>query len=321
MDRGRLGRIAVVAGVIVLIAVVLALATRGQPPPPAASSGEPAPVPGAIGSGAATPPVVADRGPTGRPPAHLEGETAAGALPPEHPALEPAPDERGQVSIQWLGQSMFYIQSPGQTVVVTDPFDPSFTGYSDPAARAHVVTISHAHRDHAAANRVSPFTAMGERAVAVVREGTYRRGDVTVTAVPAFHDAREGAERGPNQIFLVQAGGLRIVHLGDLGHLLTPEQVESLGRVDVLLIPVGGHFTIGAEDAERVVKQLNPRLVIPMHYRTPATDPAIGKLLRPVNDFTVRFPRVEFKDDYVALVAPNILPDKTTVWVLKYRGE
>src|SRR5262245_42703721 len=128
MERGRWSRIAVVAGVIVAIAVILGLATRGQPPAPPSGDGSgttSAPLP------PAAPPPPADRGPTGRPPARLEGGASTSALPPDHPAVEPAPDENGQVSIQWLGQSMFYIQSPGQTTVVTDPFDPAFTGYSN----------------------------------------------------------------------------------------------------------------------------------------------------------------------------------------------
>jgi L-ascorbate metabolism protein UlaG (beta-lactamase superfamily) len=240
-------------------------------------------------------------------------------LPPEHPPLQAAPDERTQVSIQWIGQSEFYIQSPGDIVVVTDPYDPRFTGFGDGRSSAHIVTVSHDHEDHAAVGNIEPFRAMGETAVRVVRDGSFQRGDVSVTAIPSFHDVARGAQRGPNRIFLIEAGALRIAHLGDLGHLLTPEQLRALGRVDVLLIPVGGHFTIGPEQAEQVVRQLNPSLVIPMHYRTGATNPALARHLRPVEDFTRRFASVEFKDDYVALVARNTLPKPTAVWVLKHR--
>src|SRR5262249_52716955 len=97
--------------------------------------------------------------------------------------------------------------------------------------------------------------------------------------------------------------------------------VGGLGGVDVLLLPVGGDTTLGPEEAVDVVRRLEPKVVIPMHYRTAATDPALRGKLRPVTDFTVQFPDVEFKDDYVALLASNTLPQKTQVWVLKYRAE
>jgi L-ascorbate metabolism protein UlaG (beta-lactamase superfamily) len=325
MGRQRFMRIGIVAAVVLGVAAALLLATRGSQPP-ATEIGSAGPNKETSAAGAAGGTAGPSRSPVSPSPAATGPTTGGGTaateeLPPGHPAVEPAPDEKSQVSIQWIGQSEFYIQSPQQIVVVTDPFDPAFTGYSDSKSLAHIVTVSHEHRDHNATQYVQPFTAMGEREVRVVRDGAYHRGDVTVTAIPSFHDSQAGALRGPNRIFLIEAGSLRIAHLGDLGQVLTPAQVQALGRVDVLLIPVGGYFTVGPDEAAEVVRQLNPRLVIPMHYRTAATKPEIGARLKSERDFTVKFPNVEFKDDYVALVALNTLPKTTTIWVLKYRGQ
>src|SRR5262249_18626410 len=151
----------------------------------------------------------------------------------------------------------------------------------------------------------------------VVRGGSAQQGDVTITPMPNGNLHRPP---GANTIYLIEAGSTRIAHLGSLREPLTTEQVAALGRVDVLLLPVGGAKTLGPEEAVNVVRRLDPKVVIPMHYRTVATDPALRGELRPVTDFTVQFPDVEFKDDYVALLASNTLPQKTQVWVLKYRA-
>src|SRR5437764_1807583 len=143
MNRQRTIRIAVVAGVVLLIALGLGLAMRTAPP---AVESETAPGGTSRSGGAAgkPAPLTSDRGPGGKAPA-ITGGHGGGVeqLPEGHPEVEPAPDEKSQVSIQWIGHSEFYIQSPAQVVVVTDPFDPAFTGYADSSARAHVVTVSH----------------------------------------------------------------------------------------------------------------------------------------------------------------------------------
>ena len=138
--------------------------------------------------------------------------------------------------------------------------------------------------------------------------------------MPTFHDPQQGAARGPNTVWVIDFGTARVVHLGDLGHLLTPDQVAAIGRVDLLLIPVGGYFTIGPEEARQVVAQLRPRVVIPMHYRTEQTNPAIARFLQPVEAFTRFFPDVEFVDDNTLLLAPGELRrDQPAIRVLKWK--
>src|SRR5262249_25747969 len=150
-----------------------------------------------------------DRGPGGKAPAITGGHGGGGEqLPGGHPEGEPAPGEKSQGSIQGVGQSEIYIQSPQHGGGATDPLDPALTGYPDSTVRAHIVTVSHEHRDHNAVQYVQPFSAMGQSSVKVVREGSYHQGDVTVTGFPSFHDARGGAERGPDTIFLIEAGAL-----------------------------------------------------------------------------------------------------------------
>ena len=151
---------------------------------------------------------------------------------------------------------------------------PKRLGYEMPVLRADVVTLSHEHFDHLALEEVlgeptilRGVTANGRRC----RPIDERIGDVRVRTVATFHDADRGRERGPNAIFVFETAGQVLVHLGDLGHTLNRTQIDQIGPVDVLLVPVGGKFTLGARQATEVVQQLAPRRhVIPMHYATGA---------------------------------------------------
>jgi L-ascorbate metabolism protein UlaG (beta-lactamase superfamily) len=100
--------------------------------------------------------------------------------------------------------------------------------------------------------------------------GEFNYGGIKIKGIASFHDETQGSERGTNNIYTYTVNKIRICHLGDLGHLLTEEEIEAIGRVDVLMIPVGGFYTIGSENAAKVVGQLNPKVVIPMHYKTDA---------------------------------------------------
>lgn len=163
------------------------------------------------------------------------------------------------MKILWLGQSSFHITTAQGVAIRTDPYDSSL-GFRLSPLRADVVTVSHEHFDHGAVDTVpgEPLAVRGagERTV---------RG-ISFFGVRSYHDARQGLERGENIIFLFAADGVRVCHLGDLGHLLSEPQVQAIGRVDVLLLPVGGTYTLGAEAAATVMEQLQPRITIPMHY-------------------------------------------------------
>lgn len=177
-----------------------------------------------------------------------------------------------KVTLTWLGQSCFVLGTAAGTRVVIDPI-PKGIGYDLPAGlRADVVTISHEHPDH---NNVALVTGRTRvlRGLTTDKKGWTKIDekvkDVAIRTVGVYHDDKQGKERGLNSVFIFEVAGLRIAHLGDLGHLLDDKQLSAIGSVDVVLVPVGGVFTIDAEQATRVIDQLRPRLVVvPMHYRT-----------------------------------------------------
>ncbi|MHB9112812.1 MAG: MBL fold metallo-hydrolase [Thermoleophilia bacterium] len=168
-----------------------------------------------------------------------------------------------------MGHSCFLLTNASGATLLTDPYDSSaYPGalilrpLDDPPGMApDVVTVSHEHADH---GNVEALSGTPE----IVRTPRERlAAGFSIRGVESFHDIEHGALRGENLIFLIEADGLKVCHLGDLGHELEPAQVEAVGAVDLLLIPVGGVYTIDAAVATRVWRQLSPWVTIPMHYR------------------------------------------------------
>ena len=169
------------------------------------------------------------------------------------------------MDITYLGHSSFKIK--GKTaVVVTDPFSSEMLGFKFPKTEADIVAISHQHQDHNQQNLVegSPFI--------ISEPGEYEVKGVSVFGYPSFHDSASGAERGKNIIYVIETEGLRICHLGDLGSAIPPKTLEEISEVDVLMIPVGGVVTIGPKEAVDLISQIEPNIVLPMHYRAPGID-------------------------------------------------
>jgi L-ascorbate metabolism protein UlaG (beta-lactamase superfamily) len=175
--------------------------------------------------------------------------------------------------IKWLGHSCFKISSKNGIRIVTDPFDDNL-GYRIPSVETDIVTVSHGHYDH---NFVDCLNGDFE---VIDKVGDFNVKGIPIRGVHTFHDEEEGAKRGGNIVYTFVVDDIKICHLGDLGHLLTPSQLEMIGDVDVLLIPVGGVYTIAAAQAVEVIKQLKPAVVVPMHYKTKAlrlnVDPVEG---------------------------------------------
>lgn len=209
-------------------------------------------------------------------------------------------EDGNDVSVRWFGQACFELRFPTGLTVLCDPFDAAKLGeYVFPKeVTPDLVTISHEHFDHSNSKDVSGspevlrgLTSADPKTHDWQKHDVVRKG-VRVRTVGVFHDEKEGKERGKNAIFVFEpekkgAFGT-IAHLGDLGHVLTDEQVKAIGPIDALLIPVGGHFTIDAEAAKKVCDQLKPRvLIVPMHYKTDALDPKIP--LAPVDAFEKLF--------------------------------
>lgn len=167
------------------------------------------------------------------------------------------------MEITWLGHSSFLIKDSKGRILVTDPFNED-VGYKVYDGEADVVTISHHHFDHDYMDGIK-----GEPR-SVDKVGFFNVCDIDITGIPSFHDNVKGAKRGENVIYVFKMDDYRICHLGDLGHILTVEDADKIGKIDVLLIPVGGHFTIDGKEAAAVAKLLNSHIVIPMHFKTPA---------------------------------------------------
>jgi L-ascorbate metabolism protein UlaG (beta-lactamase superfamily) len=190
-----------------------------------------------------------------------------------------------KVDIRWRGQSFFIVESSRGTRIAFDPH--AIEAYDRKEMSADVVLISHEHNDH---NQVDAIRIRDKSRILhglVPAKDNPRRfvwneidktvDNVRIRSVGTFHDTVNGMERGLNSIFIVEMDGQRIVHLGDLGHLLTKKQIDDIGPVDVLMVPVGGVYTLNGSDAKAVVAQLKPRRVIlPMHYGTSAFDELLG---------------------------------------------
>ena len=164
------------------------------------------------------------------------------------------------VEIRYLGHSSFYIRTKTARLVF-DPFPPE-VGFKMKKVEADVVFVSHNHFDHSYVEGVrGDFVVVGG-------PGEYEVKGVKAWGFASYHDTKHGAQRGENTIYLVSTEGFNLVHLGDLGHLLDDKIVEALGEVDVLFIPVGGFYTLELPDVVKVIEQIEPKVIVPMHYRT-----------------------------------------------------
>ena len=167
------------------------------------------------------------------------------------------------MKIKWLGHSCFLLTAEDGVKVLTDPFD-STVGYAVPQVAADIVSISHDHFDH------NYTAAVPGNYYLVNKSGHFSHKGIEISGIAVFHDDKNGAQRGNNIIYKFIIDGVHICHCGDLGHILTREQAQAIGPVDVLLVPVGGFYTIGPEQAAEVTKMLQPAITIPMHFKTKA---------------------------------------------------
>jgi L-ascorbate metabolism protein UlaG (beta-lactamase superfamily) len=165
--------------------------------------------------------------------------------------------------ITWYGQSCFKVQS-GETILITDPFSKEI-GLTPPRGQANIVTISHQHYDH---NNVEALAASNP--FVIEGPGEYEVKGVNIVGLEAFHDQKEGKERGSNTVYVIEMEGIKICHLGDIGQLkLDSRQIEIIDGIDILMIPVGGIYTVNGEEAADLINQIEPKIVIPMHYKIP----------------------------------------------------
>ena len=223
-------------------------------------------------------------------------------------------DAPGEVGLQYLGHSCFLLELDGIHFLL-DPYSPR-VGYGELEVEADVITVSHEHMDH---NYVE--AAPGARVIrGLTADGlgwedvSVSLGRVRITGLPTYHDDASGRLRGRNMAFIFQLDDLKVVHLGDLGHFLNETQAEKLQGVDLLLVPVGGHYTIDARQARELIEVLDPAIAVPMHCRTEATRNWPMEL---VKEFTEQEDGVKKIDPGMVILKPEDWPEKGEIWVLE----
>ncbi|MGC8816315.1 MAG: MBL fold metallo-hydrolase [Candidatus Hadarchaeum sp.] len=212
------------------------------------------------------------------------------------------------VKVKWWGHACFEV-SDGKTVVF-DPHNGTGIGLEPPQVKADLVLISHDHFDHAdGANLV-----LRPGGIVAKDSGVRTVGEVRVRGVRTYHDEKGGKLRGENTLYVVEMGGLRICHLGDLGHVPTDRQVKEIGGVDLLFVPVGGVYTIDARGATETLEKISPRIAVPMHYRIPGLKVGIHG----VEEFLKGKKNVRQVKSSQFEIKPENLPAQSEIWVLSW---
>ncbi|MDP4094129.1 MAG: MBL fold metallo-hydrolase [Bacillota bacterium] len=211
------------------------------------------------------------------------------------------------MKIKWLGHSCFLITAADGSRILTDP-PVKEVGYELPPEEADILTTSHKHYDH--------YNIKGVKGnfVHIENPGEYEHKGIAVKGISTFHDTEGGAKRGSNTIFVFEVDGLKICHCGDLGHILTQQQISAIGNIDVLLIPVGSVFTVNYLDAAEIMEILSPKITIPMHYKTKALTFELDK----VDKFLSVVDGREYTANEIEINRDN-LEDYPPVVVLNYK--
>lgn len=215
------------------------------------------------------------------------------------------------VDISWYGQACFKIKGKSASVAV-DPYNSQFTGLKALKLEADIVCITHDHKDHNEQEQVKG--AEGQKPFVIYGPGEYEISGVNINGVGSFHDDKGGTERGKNTIYQITIDEVNIVHLGDLGQKkLSQPQIETLSGCDVLLIPVGGVYTIEAKDAPDIITSLDPKIIVPMHYKIEG----LKFELADVGDFLKEMGKENIEKVSKLSVSRDRLPEELEVAVLE----
>jgi L-ascorbate metabolism protein UlaG (beta-lactamase superfamily) len=216
------------------------------------------------------------------------------------------------MKIKWYGHAAFKITTDGGVRVIIDPYQSGAFGgslsYGKITEETDIVLTSHDHDDH---NYTKDIKGTFKH---FNKEGVYKEKGLTIEAFPCYHDQSEGKERGNNLLFMIEVDGLRLAHMGDLGHTLAQETVKKMGRVDIVLLPVGGFYTIGPDEAGMVMNDIKPKFTIPMHYKTPKCEfPIVG-----IEAFTAGKKGIKMVNAYEIEVNKDSLPKEPEIIVMNY---
>ncbi len=212
------------------------------------------------------------------------------------------------MEIIWLGHASFRLRSR-EGVVITDPFQRK-GGTPGSRLTANIVTVSHEHPGH------SQWASIGGNPRVIASPGEYEVGGIEIIGVPTFHDSEKGKKRGRNTVYVIELDDLVVCHLGDLGHVPTTDQLGLMRKVDILLIPVGGDATIDAAQAVEVISLIEPKIVIPMHYRVGEGETRLETVDRFLRDMGA----TNLEPQPKLSVSASNLPDVTQIVVLESRG-
>jgi L-ascorbate metabolism protein UlaG (beta-lactamase superfamily) len=214
------------------------------------------------------------------------------------------------MKVKWLGHASFLITSEKGVRIITDPYTPGLQyryAYTEIKGPADVVTVSHEHYDH---NHTAPIE--GNPQIIKGAKAVEAKG-IKFNGVASFHDENKGKDRGPNTIFCFEVDGVHVCHLGDLGHRLSEQDIAQIGKVDVLLTPMAGFFTMDAEVATEVSNKLKPKVIIPMHYKNERCDFPVAT----VDAFLKGKSNVTKMDSSEIELIAGKLPAETKIIVLK----
>ncbi len=214
------------------------------------------------------------------------------------------------MEITYLGHSSFKIRGKNSTVI-TDPFDPKMVGLKYPVVQADIVTVSHSHPDH------NFLSGVNSEAFVVNGPGEYEIKGTNILGLASWHDNKQGQERGKNTIYEIRLDGLSLVHLGDLGEKLSAETEEALDGVDILFVPVGGFYTLALPEVQEVINQLEPKIIIPMHYQVSGLNPDLKEKLQPVSEFLKAVGKTDAAPQDKLVISRDKLGEETQIVVLK----
>lgn len=216
------------------------------------------------------------------------------------------------MKIKWYGHAAFLITSDQGVKIITDPYESGAYGgqlsYGKINDQADIALISHDHADHN-----DPKSLPGSPQI-VKGSGSKTFQGIPIKGISTYHDPSKGSERGTNTIFTFPVDGIQVCHLGDLGHILSEKELTEIGPVDILLIPVGGYFTIDPKEATRVAEQIQPKVLIPMHYKTEKC----GFPIAPLEDFLKEKPKPNRPGGSEATFQKSTLPQKMEIVVLEH---